>query len=155
MGISGHLALLRDGGLQAWNAWRSRNPGIRPDLSGLDLGRLDLRGVDLTGADLRGTDLRDVRFDDSTDIDGITLNSDTKWPHGYTPAGRGMNHDVVATLPFGVATSAVATSAKGILSVGPAPVVRPTVAAPPAPATRPPESRVHRGITPPDDAHTI
>jgi hypothetical protein len=53
-----HIAILKKG-VDAWNAWRRENPGIRPDLYEADLrtenlGRADLRKADLRKADLRG-----------------------------------------------------------------------------------------------------
>lgn len=58
------------GGVEAWNAWRGANPGVRPDLSGSRIRMRRLSGVDLRGADLRrvmipgvdlsGADLRDA-----------------------------------------------------------------------------------------------
>src|SRR5262249_29661082 len=67
-----HVALLKKG-VEAWNAWRERNPDIRPDLSGAHLSRGDfgsanlldaedlfgahLRGANLSGADLSGANL--------------------------------------------------------------------------------------------------
>jgi hypothetical protein len=41
-----HLAKLQEG-KDAWNAWRTQNPDIRPDLT-----RADLRGMNLAGYDL-------------------------------------------------------------------------------------------------------
>jgi hypothetical protein len=51
-----HLQILQQGGV-AWNAWRSQQGGVRPDLSGANLNeaalhRADLRRASLTGADL-------------------------------------------------------------------------------------------------------
>jgi len=48
-----HLAILRKG-VQDWNQWRERNPGIQPILTGADLRDADLGGVDLKGAELSG-----------------------------------------------------------------------------------------------------
>jgi hypothetical protein len=48
------VAVLRKSS-DAWNAWRVRNPEIRPDLS-----RADLRGANLGGADLRNANLQRV-----------------------------------------------------------------------------------------------
>jgi uncharacterized protein YjbI with pentapeptide repeats len=66
-----HFAMLLLGA-DAWNAWRSENPDIVPDLRRAVLteragvpkhifgGRLDLRGAQLLDADLKGVDLTDV-----------------------------------------------------------------------------------------------
>jgi hypothetical protein len=37
-----HCAILRQG-VEAWNRWRYQNPGVRPDLSGLQLENSILR----------------------------------------------------------------------------------------------------------------
>jgi len=71
-----HVARLKKG-VAPWNAWRDKNPAIRPDLSGADLRRAkvrganfnwaNLRGAKLHGADLRGATLRE------TDLRGAYL----------------------------------------------------------------------------------
>ena len=52
-----HLAILKSG-VEKWNAWRLRHPGIVPDLKGADLGEADLQGAHLYGANLQGASLR-------------------------------------------------------------------------------------------------
>ena len=44
-------------GVQVWNKWRARNPGVQVDLFGAELSGADLREANLRGADLRGADL--------------------------------------------------------------------------------------------------
>ena len=44
-------------GVQVWNKWRARNPGVQVDLFGAELSGADLREANLSGADLRGADL--------------------------------------------------------------------------------------------------
>jgi Pentapeptide repeats (8 copies) len=44
-----HVALLKKG-VAAWNAWRAKNPDIRPDLFGANLSRANLGGANLNGA---------------------------------------------------------------------------------------------------------
>ena len=39
-----HVAMLKKG-VDAWNAWREKNPDIHPDLSGANLWWADLRGA--------------------------------------------------------------------------------------------------------------
>ena len=46
-----HMKILKEG-VETWNKWREKNPGIVPDLSGADL-----RGTNLFGADLRRMNL--------------------------------------------------------------------------------------------------
>jgi uncharacterized protein YjbI with pentapeptide repeats len=62
-----HVNALK-GGVASWNAWRTSQPQLRPnlaeaklratDLSGANLSRADLSGADLRGAQLIGTDLQ-------------------------------------------------------------------------------------------------
>lgn len=52
-----HVAILRDDGPWAWNAWRLAHQNIRPDLSGLDLSDLDIDGAMFAYADLTGCHL--------------------------------------------------------------------------------------------------
>ena len=56
-----HLELLNQG-VEPWNAWREKNPKIRPDLSWADLSGANLEGANLRAtymceANLRGADL--------------------------------------------------------------------------------------------------
>jgi len=60
-------------GVPAWNAWRVKNPTIKPHLAhgafaGKDLSRADLRNVNLSGADLSRSVLR------NTDLGGADLS---------------------------------------------------------------------------------
>jgi Pentapeptide repeats (8 copies) len=45
-------------GVDAWNAWRRENPGIKPDLKGADISGANLSAADLSGLDLSGANLR-------------------------------------------------------------------------------------------------
>lgn len=45
-----HLAKLREG-VGAWNAWRARDPGVRPNLADADLSDLNLAHIDLSRSD--------------------------------------------------------------------------------------------------------
>ncbi|WP_134497796.1 toll/interleukin-1 receptor domain-containing protein [Microvirga pakistanensis] len=56
-----HVARLRKG-VEAWNVWRTKNPFVRPDLSGADLAGADLIEADLSGADLTRANLIDVNL---------------------------------------------------------------------------------------------
>jgi hypothetical protein len=56
-----HLELVQQG-VPLWNAWRAKEPSVRPDLSWADLTEANLGGADfnatrLTGADLTGANL--------------------------------------------------------------------------------------------------
>jgi uncharacterized protein YjbI with pentapeptide repeats len=46
-----HLAMLLDN-IDTWNAWRTANPDIKPDLSGANLSRANLSGANLWQTDL-------------------------------------------------------------------------------------------------------
>lgn len=48
-----HLARITEG-VTAWNAWKTENPGVKPDLQGAVLAGADLRFADLSWTDLRG-----------------------------------------------------------------------------------------------------
>jgi uncharacterized protein YjbI with pentapeptide repeats len=52
-----HLERLKEG-VEAWNAWRSKEPNALPDLEDANLRDTDLSGYDLSRSSLRGADLR-------------------------------------------------------------------------------------------------
>lgn len=54
-----HVALLKQGA-ETWDAWRTENPDMRPDLSGADLHRADLRDANLEAADLGAANLEEA-----------------------------------------------------------------------------------------------
>jgi len=56
MAIPQHLNVLKKG-IQAWNNWRTANPGDEPDLAGAKLSTADLREANLRETDLRWADL--------------------------------------------------------------------------------------------------
>jgi uncharacterized protein YjbI with pentapeptide repeats len=61
-----HLARLQQG-VDAWNRWRDKNPGLELDFSGVNLTEANLRGADLTRVHLIGahpseTDLREANL---------------------------------------------------------------------------------------------
>src|SRR4051812_37110692 len=82
-----HLALLRQG-VDAWNAWRGKEPSMKPDLRGADLTEADLssraglHGTDrylfsragLYGADLTEADLREAILS-GANLNGTDLRS--------------------------------------------------------------------------------
>lgn len=47
-------------GVAAWNRWRSEDPEIKPNLSGVNLFKAKLANINLRQADLRKTDLREA-----------------------------------------------------------------------------------------------
>src|SRR5258707_1202509 len=67
-----HVALLKQG-VAAWNAWRDKNPNIRPDLSGADLIEADLGEADLQAAVLIGTDFS------AADLTGCRIYGVSAW----------------------------------------------------------------------------
>jgi hypothetical protein len=56
MANADHIAQLMKGSA-SWNAWRSDNPDVRPDLSGAKLHNANLREADLSNTDLSKADL--------------------------------------------------------------------------------------------------
>ena len=58
MGNPEQLAILLRQGVEIWNEWRERNPGVVVDLNGADLHGVRLRWADLHDAKLIETDLR-------------------------------------------------------------------------------------------------
>lgn len=72
MANPGSLALLMDGGVDAWIAWRRKHPGVVPNLRNAELMKADLAGAsgvganlyraDLTGANLYGANLQGVNL---------------------------------------------------------------------------------------------
>lgn len=81
-----HLDILSQG-VDAWNRWRERNPGIRPDLSKANLSNRNLIGVDLSNANLDDARLTSVN------LTKANLNeADLQWADlGPTPLKRGEN----------------------------------------------------------------
>jgi uncharacterized protein YjbI with pentapeptide repeats len=61
MAYKTHIAQLMKGPA-AWNAWRQKNPEIRPDLRQADLVKANLRQAKLYRADLRGAILREANL---------------------------------------------------------------------------------------------
>jgi len=75
MANPGDVALLIDGGVDAWNAWRKEHPGVVPNLedatlmkadlaggsgTGANLYKANLKGANLYGANLQGANLREA-----------------------------------------------------------------------------------------------
>jgi Pentapeptide repeats (8 copies) len=56
-----HVAILKKG-VDAWNAWRDENPGVRPDLVEVDLTKTDLSGADLSATDLSGANFSEAKL---------------------------------------------------------------------------------------------
>jgi hypothetical protein len=70
-----HIAQLKKGA-SAWNAWRRKNPDIRPDLTKAKLSRRDLRKANLSDSNLRGAVLRGAKLG-GADLRRANLNSAT------------------------------------------------------------------------------
>ena len=62
-----HIGKLNES-VQIWNQWRTDNPEVRPDLSGVDLRKKDLRGANLRQVDFYKADLRE------SDLSGTDLS---------------------------------------------------------------------------------
>ncbi|MCJ7753228.1 MAG: pentapeptide repeat-containing protein [Thermoanaerobaculales bacterium] len=56
MADAAHIDILYEG-VEAWNEWRRKNPGEKPNLVGEDLSEMDLTGVNLGEADLTDAEL--------------------------------------------------------------------------------------------------
>src|SRR5437773_1153864 len=76
-----HLRILLKGS-GAWNRWRKKNPGIRPDFDDADLRGADLSGAKLDRArisgkldsvNLQGADLSWARFSGDTTLNGANF----------------------------------------------------------------------------------
>ena len=67
-----HVALLKQG-VAAWNAWRAKNPDIRPDLNEANLSETNLVGVNLIGANLSGANLFQTKLV-GANLSGASLN---------------------------------------------------------------------------------
>jgi hypothetical protein len=77
-----HLAILRQD-VDVWNAWRVKDPNVRPDLQEADLTKIYLSGANLRAADLRGVDLRerDLRAVDlrAADLRAVNISAANLW----------------------------------------------------------------------------
>jgi uncharacterized protein YjbI with pentapeptide repeats len=72
-----HVALLKQG-VKAWNAWRKKDPDVRPDLRGATLVGADLRGADLKRANLAGADLGKAKLEDANLSGAYLLATDLR-----------------------------------------------------------------------------
>lgn len=79
-----HLTIL-DQGVEAWNRWRTDNPGIRPNLRRAKLADRNLAGVDLSYADLHFAQLTSVDLTEAN-LNGANL---LKANLGSTPLKHG------------------------------------------------------------------
>lgn len=66
-----HLAKLKEG-VDAWNLWREKHPGLNPDLDRADLTHADLERANLKGADLATADLENANLKNA-DLTGADL----------------------------------------------------------------------------------
>lgn len=67
-----HLAILRKG-VEAWNEWRKKEPGIRPDLRAANLSKADFRLADFKWTRLEGANLMMSSFE-LADFSGASLS---------------------------------------------------------------------------------
>ncbi len=67
-----HLEILK-AGVEAWNAWRKKNPEIIPNLKDAVLGGIDLFGADLMDADLARANLNQANLA-RADLGGVRLH---------------------------------------------------------------------------------
>lgn len=73
-----HLEILKKA-VPAWNEWRTRNAGIKPDLSEADLGGAKLSGAKLSGGDLSGANLGKAKLN-VANLRGANLGrADLNW----------------------------------------------------------------------------
>ena len=61
------IAIIMEDGVHRWNAWRKENPGVSPDLEGIELpqtflNEVNFRNANLKGAHLAGASLRHADF---------------------------------------------------------------------------------------------
>jgi hypothetical protein len=97
--------LLRYGRAAAWNAWRDKNPYIRPDLS-----KVHLIVANLSGANLRGADLREADFSGAVsglgagaDLSGADLSgANLSWANlsGANLSGADLQHSTLVGTDF-------------------------------------------------------
>lgn len=67
-----HLEIFASG-VEAWNAWRSENEGLVPDLTGANFYRRELHGIDLSGARLVRVNFENCWFN-GADLGGANLS---------------------------------------------------------------------------------
>jgi uncharacterized protein YjbI with pentapeptide repeats len=73
-----HVAILKKG-VDAWNAWREKNPGIRPDLSGADLSGANLSWANLGRANLGGANLSGAGLVEAGLVGANVSGADLSW----------------------------------------------------------------------------
>jgi Pentapeptide repeats (8 copies) len=71
MANSNHRDILK-AGVEAWNRWRTQNPGVRPDLNRVDLARACLAGANLRVAQMNHSNLSRAALGES-DFSGTAL----------------------------------------------------------------------------------
>lgn len=72
-----HVNILKQGA-DVWNRWRQENPGVRPDLSFVNLVAADLSRANLSRATLQEVNLAGARYSDLT-----------QWPEDFDPCQAG------------------------------------------------------------------
>ena len=75
-----HLALVQQG-VDVWNAWRAKEPSVRPDLSGINLQEMKRAGADLRDTNLGQTLLNRAYLEranmSGADLSGAALGGAT------------------------------------------------------------------------------
>jgi uncharacterized protein YjbI with pentapeptide repeats len=66
-----HLQIIRQG-VDAWNQWRQKNPGIKVNLREANLRQADLTGANLSVADLRKVNLQEANLE-KANLNGAQL----------------------------------------------------------------------------------
>ena len=116
-----HLALLLQG-VDVWNAWRAKEPSVRPDLSKADLLRANLRKANLGGADLNeanlgGANLRgaDLHRADLREADLTGANLRVTNLGGANLGGAGLRGAYLGGANLGVANLGAANLSRAYL----------------------------------------
>ena len=70
--------------VEAWNAWRSDNPGVEINLTEADLLSADLSHADLSHADLTETNLFDTNLREALFLGANLIGADLRWARTIT-----------------------------------------------------------------------
>ena len=67
-----HVEILKQG-VEVWNRWRSKHPGIRPELKQAEFARANLEGANFSGTDLNVANLNGANLS-GTNLNRVDLN---------------------------------------------------------------------------------